>query len=59
MPGNPKDSKWRNTSDAKRHRKHVNLTLSEEAHEKLDRLAVKAGGKSAAVEQLIIEAPDE
>lgn len=58
VPGNPKDSKWRITSQAARTRKLVSLTLSDEARERLAKLAEKHEmSKSELVETLIMEAP--
>lgn len=60
MPGNPKDSKWRSTPESARNKPHANLTLSLDAHVKLERLAALWGkSKSAVVERLILEAPED
>ena len=59
MSRNPKTSKWSATPKALRKRKPVVFTLSDEAREKLDRLAGGAGQRSAKVEELIMNAPDE
>ncbi len=57
VTGNPKASAWYSTPNAKRRRKGVELTLSDEAREKLKRLAKKRGvSMSAVVEELIREA---
>jgi predicted DNA-binding protein len=56
MSRNPKTSPWYSTPRTARTRRGVELTLSNEAHERLDRLAKVYGGKSAAVERLIMEA---
>lgn len=58
MAGNPKGSKWWNTPQGLRKRKHLKLTLSDEARAKLDRLAIRYGSRSAAVEKLIEEAEE-
>ncbi len=57
MPGNPKDSEWYATSQENRARKLVSFTLSDEARERLERLAKKRkASKSSVVEALIMEA---
>lgn len=58
MAGNPKTSKWRSTPNTQRHRKEIKLTLSPEAHAKLERLA-RGGHKSPVIERLILEAEEE
>lgn len=58
MPGNPKRSKWRVTPQDARNRKMVAITLSDEARERLERLADEHGlTKSMLVEALIMAAP--
>lgn len=43
-------------SQAERHRKQVNITLSDEAREELELLAIGVdGGKSGAVEALLLD----
>ncbi len=58
MSGNPKKSPWYSTPKAKRVRKGIELTITDEAREKLDRLADRYGSRSAAVEKLILEAEE-
>ena len=55
MTGNPKASPWYNTPRAKRRRRTLEITLSDEARAKLDRLARDEyeGNRSAAVEALV------
>jgi predicted DNA-binding protein len=58
MPGNPKDSPWYSTPRSERKKKGTELMLSDEARERLEKLAKKHGvSKSEMVEQLIMEAP--
>jgi hypothetical protein len=59
MPSNPKDSKWRSTPANKRARKAINLTLSDEARDKLDRLESVYGSRSAAAEAGIMLLPEK
>lgn len=62
MTGNPKGSPWRNTPAEKRHRKYVKVYLDDATREKLERLAAARGGagmRSAVVEELIMDAPEE
>ncbi len=49
---------WESTPQAARRRKKVQFTLSDEAREKLERMAAKRGPgmQSAIVEKLIMEA---
>lgn len=55
MGGNPKDSQWFSTKNADRVRKKVEVTLPDEARERLDAWAKKKGlTRSAAVEELIM-----
>lgn len=57
MGGNPKSSPWRNTPRDARKRKKLEISLSDEAREKLDRLAA-GGHRSAVIERLILDAPE-
>jgi hypothetical protein len=58
MAGNPKGSKWRSTPQAARKRKLSGFTLSDEAKERLSKLAEKHGvSQSAMVEALIMKEP--
>jgi hypothetical protein len=50
------DPKWNHTPNDLRKRKNIGLTLSDEAREKLDRLAERYGSRSAAVEALVMAA---
>jgi hypothetical protein len=61
MAGNPKTSKWRNTPNALRKRKQGKITMSDEAWNKLGRLAAKHEDKtkSAVVEDLILNAKEK
>lgn len=56
--GNPIGSKWRNTTQEERKRKKVVFTLSDEAREKLERIAPE-GMRSQMVERMILEWPEE
>ncbi len=57
MPGNPTDSPWYSTPSAARKRKPVVLTLSDEARERLAKLAAAQDtSMSALVEHLILGA---
>ncbi len=57
MTGNSKDSEWYVTSQENRTRKKVQLTLSDEARDKLERLSKRLRTtKSAIVEDLILKA---
>jgi hypothetical protein len=58
MSSNPKTSPWYSTPKSKRHRKGIEVTISDEAREKLDRLAAQYGSRSAAVEALILGAKE-
>lgn len=58
MPA-PKTSPWESTPQGKRKRKKVQITLSDEARAKLDRLAKAPGMRSAVVEGLIMEAKEK
>ncbi len=57
MTSNPKRSKWYSTSNGARKRKKLEITLSDEARAKLERLA-GVGQKSAVIERLILEAKE-
>ncbi len=57
MPS-PKSSPWYSTSQSDRKKKKVQITLSEEARAKLERLVKAKGGpgmRSKVVEDLIME----
>ncbi len=56
--GNPTTSKWYATPEANRVRKSIELSLSDEARAKLERLGARYGSRSAAVEKLILEAEE-
>ncbi len=58
MTGNPKQSKWYATPRTARKRKKLEITLSDEARAKLDRMAGK-GQKSAVIERLILGAEEK
>jgi hypothetical protein len=58
VTGNPKTSKWYATPRDARKRKKLEITLSDEAREKLERMA-GIGGKSALIERLILEADEK
>lgn len=58
VAGNPTQSKWRSTAQADRVRKLVSITLSDDARERLAKLAKKHGlSKSEVIEMLITAAP--
>lgn len=58
MSGNPKDSEWYSTPRSKRKRRGIEITLSDEARQRLDELAEeRIQLKSAVVEDLIMQAP--
>ena len=58
MAGNPKSSEWYSTPKDKRKRKGIEVTLSDEARERLDALADQHNvSRSVMVEQLIVSAP--
>ena len=54
MTGNPRSSPWRNTPRAKRRRRPIEITLSDEARAALDALAPH-GRRSELVERLVLE----
>jgi predicted transcriptional regulator len=57
MAGNPKTSAWYSTPQAKRKRKGLEVTLSDEAREKLDALAAAwSMPRSQVVEALVMAA---
>lgn len=57
MSSNPKDSPWYSTPRNARKRRGVEVTLSDEARAKLDKLVKKSKtSRSAVVEALIMEA---
>lgn len=58
MAGKRKRPDWTSPRQSDRVRKMVAITLSDEAREKLERLGERYGGKSAAVERLIMEAEE-
>lgn len=58
MAGNPKESEWRVTSNDRRNRKNVMLTLPPETLERLAKIAKARGvSRSQVVEDLVSEAP--
>jgi hypothetical protein len=57
VSGNPKQSKWYATPRDARKRKKIEISLSDEAREKLDRLAA-GGHRSPVIERLILEAEE-
>ncbi len=58
MAGNPKDSEWYSTPKSKRRRKGIEVTLPDEALERLNALADQHGvSRSAMVEALIMASP--
>lgn len=63
VPGNPKGSAWSSTPRAKRHRKELSVTLSDEEREALEAIAKRAGGAplsrvvAAAIAVLAKESP--
>lgn len=58
MAGNPKDSPWYSTPRTERRRKGIEVTLPDEALERLERLArARKLSRSAVIEALIMEAP--
>jgi hypothetical protein len=59
MSGNPKISKWYATPRSVRVRKKIEISLSDEARAKLERLVKERGGghiRSAVIEDLILKA---
>ena len=56
MTGNPKESPWRSTPQAKRLRKALQLTISDAARQRLELLAPE-GRRSEFIEGLIMAAP--
>ena len=57
MTGNPVDSPWYATPRALRKRKPLTITLSDEAHERLDRMAkARAVPRSQVLEDLLMAA---
>jgi DNA-binding TFAR19-related protein (PDSD5 family) len=61
MAGNPKDSKWYSLARADRKRKKLEVTLSPEAREKLERMKARHPDRtlSAVVEDLILAAKEK
>ena len=58
MTGNPKGSDWYSTPRTERKRKGMQLTLSDEAVERLEKLAERRKtSKSKVVEELVMAAP--
>jgi hypothetical protein len=58
MSGNPKSSEWYSTPRGKRARKGVEVMLSDEARERLGRMAkARKVSRSAVVEELVMGAP--
>lgn len=58
MGSNRRDSVWWSAPNSLRHRRSLNLVVSDEARAKLARLAGPGGSKSAVVERLIAQAPE-
>ena len=55
MPGNPKDSTWYSTPKEARKRKPIGVTLSDEAHERLEKMAAaRKLSRSQVIEDLIM-----
>jgi hypothetical protein len=58
MAGNPKDSEWYSTPRTVRKRKGIEVTLSDAAQERLERMAkARKVSRSVVVEDLIMGAP--
>lgn len=58
MTGNPKQSRWFSTSPADRRRKPIGVTLSEEAHERLEKMSkARRRSRSGVLEELILSSP--
>jgi hypothetical protein len=58
MAGNPKDSQWYSTPREKRARKGIEVTLPDEALNRLERMAkARKVSRSQVVEALIMAAP--
>jgi hypothetical protein len=58
MPGNPKDSEWYSTPRGKRVRKGIEVTLSDEARDRLERMAkARKVSRAAVIEALIMATP--
>ena len=55
MPSNPKESKWYSTPKAARQRKPIGITLSDEARDRLDRMAkARKLSRSEIIEEMIM-----
>ena len=55
MPANPKDSPWYSTPVGARKRKPIGVTLSPEAHDRLERMAKsRKMSRSAVIEELVM-----
>ncbi len=55
MPANPKDSPWYSTPVGARKRKPIGVTLSPEAHDRLERMAkARKLSRSAVIEELVM-----
>jgi hypothetical protein len=55
MPSNPKESKWYSTPKEDRSRKPIGVTLSDEARDRLDRMAkARKLSRSQVIEDLIM-----
>jgi len=55
MPSNPKESKWYATPKEARNRKPIGITLSDEARDRLDRMAkARKQSRSAVIEEMIM-----
>ena len=58
MPGNPKDSEWFSTPKERRKRKGIEITISDDALERLTKLADdRKVSRSVLVEALIMATP--
>ena len=56
MPSNPKDSSWYSTPKEARKRKPIGITLSDEAQDRLGRMAkARKLSRSQVVEHLVME----
>ena len=58
MSAKQKGTEWFSTPEERRRRKSIELTLSEEARERLDKMArARKASRSAVVDELVMEAP--
>ena len=58
MSAKQKGTEWFSTPEDRRRRKSIELTLSEEARERLDKMArARKASRSAVVDELVMEAP--